>query len=481
MGEHFQTTFDPQTGELVSWTWDDVEMLVSPPRPNFWRAPTDNDFGNGQQLRSAVWKEAGRERVLRSFEVSESAEARTVEVEVVQDLPTAESRVRTLYTIHGGGEVEIGVDLEPGARHLPEIPRFGVTLGIPPDFEAMEWYGRGPHETYWDRKSGAAIARHRGTVTEQHHPYPRPQENGNKTDVRWAAWSDADGKGLLAVGLPVLSLSAHRFTQDDFDAGPAKRQRHTIDLEPRDSITLHLDFKQMGVGGDNSWGAVPHRQYTLWPQPLSYRFVMRPFDAGVGDLAELSRKVLVTESMANAAATRTLRSEDFGERNRIEHLARGSEVAVQPEMTSRYSAAGNAGLVDGYRGSIDRRGGDWQGYATDDFEAIIDLGKMVPIDRLETGFLQRASAQVFLPKEVEYALSPDGAEFTAVGVVSHDVPAEEVGSRREYFSIDVEGSSARFVRVRAASLGSCPSGHPQEGDPAWLFVDEVIVEGPRVK
>ena len=142
----------------------------------------------------------------------------------------------------------------------------------------MTWYGRGPHESYWDRKSGARVGRYEGAVLDQYHPYIRPQENGNKTDVRWVALTNDLGVGLLVVGMPVLGgASAYPFLNEDFDPGDAKQQRHTTDVVPRDLVTLNVDFGQMGVGGDTSWGARTHPEYTLPAQEYRFRFRLRPF------------------------------------------------------------------------------------------------------------------------------------------------------------------------------------------------------------
>ena len=175
------------------------------------------------------------------------------------------------------------------AGALPNLPRFGMTMTLPGAFTNLAWFGRGPHESYWDRKTGAAVGLYESAVWDQYHDYSRPQENGNKTDVRWLALSNDAGTGLLAVGLPFLSTSAHAFLNEDLDHQPGA-QRHGIDVKPRDLVTLNLDYKQMGVGGDNSWGAQTHPEYTLPAQPYAYRFRLRPFSADDPPPSVLSRQ-----------------------------------------------------------------------------------------------------------------------------------------------------------------------------------------------
>jgi beta-galactosidase len=167
-----------------------------------------------------------------------------------------------------------------------------MTMILRGEFKNLAWYGRGPHENYWDRKTSACVGLYEGKVIDQYHPYIRPQENGNKTDVRWVALTDSQGMGFLAVGKPSLSVSALPFLNEDFDEGPEKAQRHTFHIKQRDLVTLNLDYKQMGVGGDTSWGerARPHPEYTLYPNRVySYSFRLRPFGVDEDSPMDLSK------------------------------------------------------------------------------------------------------------------------------------------------------------------------------------------------
>jgi beta-galactosidase len=277
-GENFSVTIDKQVGEIVSLTYGGTELIRSGPTPNFWRAPTDNDFGNDMPRRLAVWRDAGRNRTVEEVDIRQVSSHEVV-VDVLATLPAVGASYATTYRILASGDIIITNRFEPGHESLPEMPRFGMTMTLPVEFDNMEWYGRGPHESYWDRKTGAAVGLYRGSVMEQYHPYVRPQENGNKTDTRWVALTNAQGIGLLAVGMPLLNVSAHHFTIEDFDPGLEKRQRHTFHLEKQDLVTLNLDHRQMGVGGDTSWGARTHPEYTLPVRAYSYSMRLRPFSA----------------------------------------------------------------------------------------------------------------------------------------------------------------------------------------------------------
>jgi beta-galactosidase len=178
----------------------------------------------------------------------------------------------------------------PGTVELPDLPKVGMTLTLPRSFDRVEWFGRGPHENYADRKTGAWVGTYRKGVEDMFYPYIRPQETGNRTDVRWIALSNEAGVGLLAVSDSLMSASALLYADEDLDEGDSPTYRHTFDLEPRDYVTLDLDHAQMGLGGDTSWGARPHTQYRLPPQPYEYRVRLLPFGPGDETPAELARE-----------------------------------------------------------------------------------------------------------------------------------------------------------------------------------------------
>jgi len=260
-----------------------VELISSPLVPNFWRAPTDNDNGNRMAARQAVWRMAGPQRVVTEVKAQKKGD---YAVEIIANcvLPAGMSSQTISYIVYGNGDVVIKNVFKAG-MDLPNLPRFGMQMTIPPGYQNLTWYGRGPHESYWDRKSGAAVGRYTGQVKDLLHPYIRPQECGNRTDVRWLTLTDENGAGWLAVGYPVLSVSAWPFSQDDLE-----RAEHTFDLQQRRAITVNLDLQQMGVGGDNSWGARPHAQYTLPATFYSYSFRLTPLSGEEKSLEPLIKR-----------------------------------------------------------------------------------------------------------------------------------------------------------------------------------------------
>ncbi|AQS66679.1 glycoside hydrolase family 2 TIM barrel-domain containing protein [Streptomyces pactum] len=290
-GRGFSVTVDKRTGTISSYEARGNRLLTSGPAPNFWRAPTDNDKGNGQHTRNQTWRDAGARRKVTDVTVRALGE-KAVEISVAGTLPTTvESTYTTTYTVFGNGEIKVDNTLHPGAANLPYIPEVGTLLFLPRRLDRLHYYGRGPEENHWDRNTGTDVGLYSGTVAEQWTPYIRPQENGNKTDVRWIALTDRHGVGLLASGEPLLEANASFFTPEDLSAGV----RHDYQLTPRDEVVLRLNHRQMGVGGDNSWGAHTHDEFKLFAdRDYSYTYRLRPL-ADVRDAMAASRRPTATE------------------------------------------------------------------------------------------------------------------------------------------------------------------------------------------
>jgi len=297
VGADFSVGVGRASGAIESIVYRDEERIASPLVPNFWRVPVDNGMENqwdhatntpagGMPFRLGVWKDAGSTR--RVLAVSaRPLSPRVVEVVTHVVLAPGDSDDYTIYTVYGSGDVVVERSFRPENLKLPEMPRFGMQMAVPGAYDTMTWYGRGPHETYEDRKTGAAVGRHSGRVEELIHDYVRPQENGNRTDVRWVTLTDARGDGLLAAGMPTLSVSAWPYTMEDLE-----KATHVHELPRRDTITWNLDYRQMGVGGDDGWTerARPHGEYTLPVKTYTYRFLLRPWSASMGAPGDLARR-----------------------------------------------------------------------------------------------------------------------------------------------------------------------------------------------
>ncbi len=282
-GEGFSVTVGKANGLIEAWEVNGHPLIIAPLSPNFWRVPIDNDIGNKMPLRQGIWRNAGKERTNAKVFVTR-LKPKVIRLTALSFLLAGNSPFEMSYTIYGNGDIIIENKLTPHPD-LPDLPRLGMQTELPGETNMVTWFGRGPHETYWDRCTGAAVGRYQAPVEEQIHRYIRPQENGNKTDVRWVALTGKDGNGLLAVGMPLLYVSAWPYRMIDLERG-----KHIHEPKNRGIITLNLDYKQMGVGGDNSWGALPHPEYRLPPKEYSYRFRLTPIPVNLKILDSLIKR-----------------------------------------------------------------------------------------------------------------------------------------------------------------------------------------------
>lgn len=286
--------FNTTDGTITSWKYEGRELIVQGPYPNYWRGPTDNDHGNRMQTRLKVWKEASHRRMVTQFKVVQP-DPRVVRCEVVFALMGASIKHRIEYVVLGTGDVIITSSVDPGTVELPELPRFGVNLKIDKAFNHVKWFGRGPFENYCDRNTAALVGIYENTVDRMFFPYVRPQESGTRTDVRWAALTDETGTGLLVSGNPYFSFSALPYTVDQLDYSTSMF-RHPVDLVAQDFIDLNVDYKQMGVGGNDSWGARPLQKYTLYSRAYSFTFRLRPLTRGMNPETIHKEKNIIFEA-----------------------------------------------------------------------------------------------------------------------------------------------------------------------------------------
>jgi beta-galactosidase len=172
--------------------------------------------------------------------------------------------------------LELLNSFKAGSNPLPEMPRFGMIFSLKKDLNNFNYYGRGPWENYQDRNTASFKGIYNSAVADQYVPYTRPQENGYKTDVRWLTLTNSIGNGIQIEGLQALGVSALNNYPEDFDPGLTKKQQHTNDITPRNEVVVCIDLAQRGVGGDTSWGALPHEQYQLLNTQYSYGFIIKP-------------------------------------------------------------------------------------------------------------------------------------------------------------------------------------------------------------
>lgn len=281
---HSKWIIDKKNGNILKWTKEGNLVTEEPIRPHFWRAPTDNDLGNGMQNWAKMWKDA-TENAQAYWKQRPLDTTNGILYQITYQLPEQVAKVQVQYYLRNNGELKVDYHFIPLKDSLPDIPRLGMYMILPNDFEEVSWYGRGPDESYSDRKSGSKMGIYSGKVDEQFHRYPRPQETGNKTDVKWMSL-ESDQLKLTVIGNHMMNCSTWPFRQSEleFVAGKGGGQsasglvpvtsRHGADIKTSEVVQWNIDHKMMGVGGDTSWGRMVHEEYRIPAQEYSYSFVI---------------------------------------------------------------------------------------------------------------------------------------------------------------------------------------------------------------
>lgn len=274
-GEDFSMDFNKQNGYLCRYDVDGMQMMEdgSELTPNFWRAPTDNDFGASLQHKYAVWKNPE----LKLTSLKHAIENDQAIVRAEYDMKSAGGKLFLTYIINNKGAVKVSQKMVADkSKKVSEMFRFGMQLRMPATFNEIEYYGRGPGENYSDRNHAARIGKYRQTVEEQFYPYIRPQETGTKTDIRWWRLLNISGNGLQFVSEAPFSASALNYTIESLDDGADKNQRHSPEVEKAQFTNFCIDKAQMGLACVNSWGAIPLEKYLLPYQDYEFSFIMSP-------------------------------------------------------------------------------------------------------------------------------------------------------------------------------------------------------------
>ncbi|NHI94623.1 MAG: DUF4981 domain-containing protein [Candidatus Lokiarchaeota archaeon] len=288
-GKDFEVIIGKKSGAIEYLTYEGNNLLVKPLVPNFWRALTDNDLGAVKAFPFLIffkkhWKTAANKRKVESF-IYHQVTPNVVIISIKSKVPGGKSKLETSYLINSNGEITITTTFTP----KKEMLRFGMQMGIPKKYDNVTWFGRGPHESYGDRKTSAGIGIYSGKVEQLIHNYVRPQENGNRTEVRWVSFLDQDENGLLIVskGVHHLNFSAWPYSLEDLN-----KAKHVHDLPRRDFLTVNIDHQQRGVGGDNPVLTSVHAEYKLKKnKTYSYSFLIKPYLKKLGEITELVKKL----------------------------------------------------------------------------------------------------------------------------------------------------------------------------------------------
>ena len=275
-GKDFSIDFNRNTGFISKYVVNGTAMIEKGAQltPNFWRAPTDNDFGADLQKKNRVWKNPGL--TLTSLSSDKTAEG-LVNIVAEYNIKEVNATLILNYLINNVGEILLTQEMKAAkGTQVPDLFRFGVQMPMPVKFDRIDYYGRGPEENYIDRKFGYDIGLYSQTVEQQFHPYIRPQETGTKSDVRFWQQTDASGKGLEFISNRPFYASALNYSIESLDEGLTKVQRHSPEVKKADYVNLLIDGYQAGVAGVNAWGALPLPQHRLKYQDLKFEVLIKP-------------------------------------------------------------------------------------------------------------------------------------------------------------------------------------------------------------
>jgi beta-galactosidase len=283
-GPDFAMTFDRQFGSITNYFFKGILLLERGPRPDFWRAMTDNDIGAWRAVQPSalknptldiqVWREQGQTWKIRDTQI-QRLDDHSAKITLSGELAAVGAQYTMTYTIYGNGEMVVESSYSPGDKQVPMMPRLGTELILAPGLENITWYGRGPAPTYVDRDY-ERVGVYKSNVDDQWNEFSQPQENSNKVDVRWVSLTNKNGIGLRATGLPLLSMSAYHFPKNEIEQAD-----YFFKMTRRPQTYLNLDLRQMGVGGVDTWtpNAYPLDSYRIRSdQPYSYKYRLTPIN-----------------------------------------------------------------------------------------------------------------------------------------------------------------------------------------------------------
>ncbi|WP_281644426.1 glycoside hydrolase family 2 TIM barrel-domain containing protein [Bacteroides zoogleoformans] len=291
-GACFKASFDKKSGLLTSYLYKKQEYILNGQglRPFFWRAPTDNDYGAQLPLRLKAWKDASyQELKAESFRVLQGNDSTTVKV--TYRFAQTDARWDITYRIYANGVIKVDNHFVAENEKVPMIPRIGLRMQLQNSFKDLTYYGRGPQENYRDRRTSQFVGEYTTPLKTMYEPYIRPQENNHRTDIYWCALTNKARRGLLFVADRTFELNASNYPLESLDSGDSidngaprtakSNHRHLTDPLPEEMVDLFIDYRMMGLGGDDSWGSIPHEPYLIRPgktNVIEYGFSIVPFD-----------------------------------------------------------------------------------------------------------------------------------------------------------------------------------------------------------
>ena len=274
-GENFRIEFDKTNGYLSKYQINGLDMIKegSYLQPNFWRAPTDNDFGAYLQIRYAVW----RNPKIKLVSMQQYMANQQAIIEASYELPEVSAKLNLTYVINNEGAIKVTQKMTADKNaKVANLFRFGMQMQMPRSFDKVEYYGRGPVENYIDRKANADLGIYRQSVAEQFYSYIRPQETGTKSDLRWWKTLNVSGRGIQVVAAEPFSASALHYTIESLDEGTHKQQGHSPEVDEADLTNFCFDLIQAGLGCEDSWGRITRPEYQVPYGDYEFTFILKP-------------------------------------------------------------------------------------------------------------------------------------------------------------------------------------------------------------
>ena len=274
-GASFSVSFNFESGLLSAYKIGNSAVITEGSKPNFWRAPNDNDIGAGTNKSFRKWRNAFDEGKVTSAMVKDNGNG-TVTVSIKKSLLNGDATTEQVFTIDAKGNIKVENVFNAVKGEYKGLLRVGNAMNLNKTYGNITWYGRGPWESYIDRKASTYVGLYKENVKNSYFPYARPQESGNKSEVRWLTMTNSKGKGIKVEADTLLNVCALPFTLDQLDPEADKKQYHSGELTEAPYINFNVDFEQMGIGGVDSWGAWPLDQYQLKFKSYSYTYWIKP-------------------------------------------------------------------------------------------------------------------------------------------------------------------------------------------------------------
>jgi beta-galactosidase len=532
-GEEFRVIFDKKSGLMTALNYDNKNLLKKAPKLNFWRPPTDNDLrdSNGENR----WRNYGLDSIeYKVIDVTcDEINENVINVNFVLELQNAAKEklfdVFQTFTIYSSGDIVINNDIMASDK-IETLAKVGIQLQMPEEYDNLQWFGLGPFENYPDRQAAAVVDCYEKKVHEMWHPYVKPQENGNRGEVRWNTIANDDGYGLFIQSPTHYNISAHHYIDTEI-----AKARHSKDLAKGRFVTLNLDHQVAGVG-TASCGPGILDPYLLTGKFYNFQFRIKatninrqlPQKLVSQQLKEYKPKYLpapeiVAESIyfntpievklispdemievrytldgsvptqksmlyeqpfqisqttvVNARSFQPGKLPGFTASKKFQYLqAKSIDYAFPP--ATQYTGGYEFALMDGKTGDTTSVEKGWIGFNGTDLIADIELGETVKINQLKFNFLRWQQYWAFLPAEVTVQVSEDKVNFTTVYQEKPQIdPSEKILDKKVFpHQVNINNQQVKYIRLMAKSIKTCPEWHPGAGQKCWLFIDEISIE-----